>query len=102
MELVFIPWFELKEYFRPFTSEAKKKELIDSLTDYEKWLIKEFNLSYEQLNLETLGYNKQSGWRYRKVPTRISCNNSRSVYIIIRTCNTKRFNRYASAKYKKA
>jgi len=50
MELVFIPWFELKEYFRPFTSEAKKKELIDSLTDYEKWLIKEFNLSYEQLN----------------------------------------------------
>lgn len=47
---VFIPWFEVTEYTKPFRTDALRLELLETLDDEEKELIQKYFVTLEQLN----------------------------------------------------
>ena len=48
--LVFVGWWEIEEYTRPFLNDSEKIELKNNLDAYEKGLIDTFGLTLEQMN----------------------------------------------------
>lgn len=47
---IFLSWFDLPEYSKSFDDDEEKQNLINSLSNYEKELIKKYNLTHEQIN----------------------------------------------------
>ena len=47
---IFLAWFELDEYRRPFVTENEKQRFIESMTDLEKKNMGTYNLDLEQMN----------------------------------------------------
>lgn len=47
---IFLSWFDLDEYTKPFENDEDKQKLIGDLSEYEVQLKEKFNLTYEQLN----------------------------------------------------
>lgn len=47
---IFLAWFDLEDYQRPFETKEKRDVFASSLDEYEKMLVKNFGLTLEQLN----------------------------------------------------
>ncbi|MDD5064944.1 MAG: hypothetical protein PHQ35_09355 [Phycisphaerae bacterium] len=62
---IFVPWFEHKEYTKPFDSEFEKEKFV--MTEKEKEIQKLYNLTLEQLN-----------WRRDAIKTK--CQNDEDIF----------------------